>query len=457
MKFGTDGIRGVAGKDLTPDIALRLGFAAAKALVENDSERQNSTFIIGKDPRLSSDMLESALASGIVLSGANVVRTGVIPTPAVPFNLKKGDFAGGFMITASHNPIEDNGIKVFASDGLKISAKEERAIEAGLKRRQADLDGISPRFGRSTRDVRLRNKYAAFLKRMLNTCKKNSRSKRHEKDIKLIFDCAYGATSDLCRSVFSGFNANVQFVNAEFDGAMINHKCGATDLSRISEEVKLNGADIGFAFDGDGDRVLIVDSIGNEIDGDRIMGSLALNSAKYYKSGGIVATVMSNLGLEEFLAKNDLVLHRVQVGDKNVMDGLLKHGLLLGGEQSGHIVMLDKSNAGDGLQTAVAVVEMLLSTGKSIAELSADIPRYPQYLVNVRVSRKVGWDKDKAVKNGISRINARYGKSSRLLIRPSGTEPVIRVMAESRNKRTARRLVEEASKVIELWDSRNCG
>ena len=456
MKFGTDGIRGVAGIELTPEVAMRLGFHAAR-LLSKGTRGERAKFAIGKDPRMSSDMLEAALCSGVMLAGANPALLGVVSTPAVPFALRENGFAGGFMITASHNPIEDNGIKVFGGDGLKLSEQLESKIEIGLSAKLDYTDSQSPFYGRTLKDSTSRRKYVKFLRDALRRAGWNSRANAKGNRLKIVFDCAYGATSELCREVFSGFDADFSFINAEFDGKRINLKCGATDLSSLKRNVKKSGANFGVAFDGDGDRALIVDSAGREVDGDRILGIMAVNVPRYKKSGCVVATVMSNFGLEEFLSRNGLNLMRVPVGDKYVLQKLIETGLLLGGEQSGHIVMLDKAHAGDGLLTAAAIIGIVQSTGKSIEELSDGIRKYPQILTNVRVESKSGWDTDAMVKKSLAAIDSKMKERGRLLVRPSGTEPVIRVMVESPSRSIAKIAVDEASSVIRAWDARRHG
>ncbi len=453
MKFGTDGLRGIAGAVLTPDIVLKLGFYASVLQIPEFEVRSKAQFVVGKDPRLSSDMLEAALCSGIMLSGANVVLAGIVSTPVLPFVLKGGGYAGGFMITASHNPIEDNGIKVFDNQGFKLKENLEKKIEHRLNTRIHNLENIMPRFGCSIQNKILCRAYVNFVKKLTITNQCNMRSiSKHP--LKVVFDCAYGATSRLCKQIFTDVIDAPSFINAEFDGSKINCDCGATYLSPLANEVVKLGADMGFAFDGDGDRVLVVDSDGNEIDGDKILGILAVNSPVYAKSREVVATVMSNLGLEEYLSAHNIKLHREDVGDKYVMKGLLQRRLLLGGEQSGHIVMLDKSNAGDGLLTAASIIALVVKTGKSISELTSEIKKHPQILENVRVFKKEGWDKDEVVRSRISVLTKKCTSSSRLLVRPSGTESLIRVMAESRDPNKAQMLVKEAVKVIQDWNKR---
>lgn len=451
MKFGTDGIRGVAGIELTPEIALKLGYHSARLLSKGS---RDASFVIGKDPRLSSDMLEAALCSGIMLAGANSVRLGVVTTPAVPFALRFNGYAGGFMITASHNPIQDNGIKVFGADGLKLPESLEIQLEKSIEAKLDYLGTPAPNYGRSSRDTLSRANYVKFLTDTLRKAGLNGNAKVSGKKLKVVFDCANGSTAELCKEVFSGFPGEFRFINAVFDGSKINHKCGATDLAVLKREVKRFGANYGVAFDGDGDRALLVDSSGKEVDGDKIMGLLAVNIAKYRKTKCVVATVMSNFGLEEFLASHGIRLDRVPVGDKYVLQGLLERGLLLGGEQSGHIVMLDRAQAGDGLLTAAVVTGVACSTGKSIEELTSGIKKYPQILTNIQVQTKSGWERDKKVADVLSRINEQLSAQGRLLIRPSGTEPLIRVMVESKSRSLAKSAVEEASLAIRDWSER---
>ncbi len=451
MKFGTDGIRGVAGVELTPEVAMKLGFHAARLL---SGGKQRAKFVVGKDPRLSSDMLEAALCSGVTLAGSNAIRLGVVTTPAVPFVIRSDGFAGGFMITASHNPIQDNGIKVFGPDGYKLAENLERPIEKGIAGK-LDYSGTpAPHFGKSNFDAASVAEYVKFLRDTLKSAGLTAKYAAKNKTPKIVFDCAHGAASELCREVFGGFPGDFIFINAEFDGSKINDKCGATDLASLKRAVKKSGADFGVAFDGDGDRALIVDSGGKEIDGDKILGLLAANVPEYRNSGAVVATVMSNFGLEEFLCSLGIKLVRMPVGDKYVLQGLLDNGAILGGEQSGHIVMLDRAHAGDGILTAAAVTGVVCSSGKTIEELTKGVKKYPQFLTNVKVTSKAGWDRDKLVAKSLVEIGGWLNSNGRLLVRPSGTEPLIRVMAESKSKEMAKSAVEMACTAIKEWNMR---
>ncbi|MEP0813856.1 MAG: phosphoglucosamine mutase [bacterium] len=454
IRFGTDGLRGVAGVELTAEIALSLGFHAARALAKCANNASSLSFLVGKDPRLSSDMLEAALSAGITMSGASVLRCGVVPTPAVPWLLAGNGIAGGFMITASHNPIQDNGIKIFGPDGRKLPESAEREIEKGIASGLRD-SSTAPYFGRSIEAKNLADKYTRFVRSALPNAKRAASAGIFGRPLKFVFDCAYGATGKVCKSVFGGFPGDHVFLNAEFDGTRINQNCGSMNLGPLSKAVRKHSADIGFAFDGDGDRVLVVDSSGKEINGDRLIGALAVHERKYRNSGAVVVTVMSNLGLEEFLANHNIEMHRVPVGDKNVMDQLVERGLLLGGEQSGHLILLDKSCSGDGLLAAASIVKLVYSTGKTISELTSDIPVYPQYLENLRVLTKDGWDADKKVSASLSALSADYSGKVRLLVRPSGTEPLIRVMTESKSAALAKKVLKAACAAIMEWDAQN--
>jgi len=428
--FGTDGVRGVANRELTPELAFYIGCGLVRFVLPGQSK---PGVIIGMDTRRSGFMLEAALTAGVLSAGGDVYAGGVIPTPAVAYLTKKYGLCAGVVISASHNPFLDNGIKIFDGNGYKMNEENERAIEqlalsSGSEGYKAERPvggriGIRYDAGYALRD------YVVHMKSVAGANKLN--------DFNIVIDCANGAMHLAAPALFGELGANV-FVYADRpNGENINLRCGSTHIENITARVLEHGSDAGFAFDGDGDRCLAVDEKGNVVDGDRILSILAL----HYKSKGtlrnntVVSTVMSNMGFEVMCRKNGLDLVKTDVGDKHVLKEMLENGFMLGGEQSGHIINLDYNASGDGLCTALQLMLVMLETGKKMSELTASMEKFPQVLRNVRVSneRKNGYLTSTDITGAINELEQRLDGEGRVLVRPSGTEPLIRVMLEGRD------------------------
>ena len=416
--FGTDGVRGRANEHVTAELALSLARAAAARLVP-----PGGRVIIGRDTRLSGPMLEGAMAAGFASAGVDVLLAGIIPTPAISFLIKDERADLGAVISASHNEPEDNGIKFFDRKGMKLIIEEEDAIEhvlANLPHRARSVGSISPLQAAGTR-------YAAFLTGTIET-----------EDIDLsgltiIVDCAYGATGVIAPHVLRHFNAHVIEMHCTHDGDRINRECGSTHLQALREAVLTQHADLGIAFDGDGDRVLLISPCGETIDGDRMMGIAALhmNQKGTLDPPIVVATVMSNMGLEHALAQSGIDMLRTPVGDRHVAQTMLIQGAQLGGEQSGHIIFSDHSPTGDGILTAIKLLEISHERGVPLHNLAKAIPLYPQARTDIAVAEPAALVTDPRVISAISKAEERLGTEGRLVVRPSGTQPVVRVLVEA--------------------------
>jgi phosphoglucosamine mutase len=420
--FGTDGIRGLANSlHMTSEVALKVGMAAGK-LFSNGARRHR--VVIGKDTRLSGYMIESALMSGFTAVGMDVFLLGPMPTPAVAMLTRSLRADLGVMISASHNPYHDNGIKFFDPDGYKLSDEVEHRIEEMMDRPSSELLVPADRIGRAKRIESAQERYIEFAKR---TLPRNIRLN----DLRVVIDCANGAGYQVAPNALWELGAEVIKIGVEPDGRNINLKCGSTAPEALCEKVRELRADIGIALDGDADRVVIVDEKGCIVDGDQIMAMIAESWHRRGKltAGGIVATVMSNLGLEHYLKDLGLSLARTAVGDRHVVDHMRKHGYNLGGEQSGHIVLSDFTTTGDGLVAALQVLSVVISTGKPVSEVCKRFDPLPQLLRNVTYTEGKPLEQD-GVRVAIDNGRKRLGTRGRLVIRPSGTEPVIRVMAE---------------------------
>lgn len=433
--FGTDGIRGVANADLTPELAFRLARAAGAELGGSDA-----TFVLGRDTRLSGPMLEAAMAAGFCSVGVHVGLGGILTTPAVAYLARDLCAACGVVISASHNPVEDNGIKLFGGDGFKLPDAREAAIEALL-----DCDALPRPTGTAMGTIETIphavDRYLAHLA---------SLSTGTLDGMKIVVDCAFGAAVRVAPRLWEMLGADVVILHGEPDGSRINVACGSTDLGPLRQAVLAHGADVGFAHDGDADRVLAVDELGNEVDGDALMGICALyrHRTDGLTGGIVVATVMSNLGLEQRLAQEGIRLERAPVGDRYVLERMMETGATLGGEQSGHLIFLDKATTGDGLVTAIALTNVMRATGRRLSDLLAEIPRFPQVLVNVRVRERNGRLDAPEVSRAVEVAEARLGSHGRILVRPSGTEPLVRVMVEACSHEEARSVAEEVASVI---------
>jgi len=420
--FGTDGIRGLANRHpMTSEVALKVGMAAGK-LFQNGNHRHR--VVIGKDTRLSGYMLEAALMSGFTAVGMDVFLLGPMPTPAVAMLTRSLRADLGVMISASHNRYDDNGIKLFDPDGYKLSDDVEREIERLIEGPSEPLLAAADQIGRATRVDSAQERYIEFAKRTLpKNLKLNG--------LRIVIDCAHGAAYKVAPEALWELGAEVIKIGVNPDGRNINYKCGSTAPDALIEKVREVRADIGIALDGDADRVVIVDEKGHIVDGDQLMAVIAESWHRRGKlsAGGIVATVMSNLGLERYLKSHGLSLARTPVGDRYVVEHMRRHGYNVGGEQSGHIVLSDFTTTGDGLVSSLQVLACVVATGKPVSEVCARFTPLPQVLKNVRYANGKPLE-DNRVRRAIEGAKQRLGEGGRLVIRPSGTEPVIRVMAE---------------------------
>ena len=440
--FGTDGIRGVANETLDCRLAYRVGQAAAISLTKKPGVKPS--VVIGKDTRISSDMLEGALIAGLTASGCNVVRLGVIPTPGVAYLTVKLHADAGVVISASHNPFEHNGIKMFSGEGFKLSDALEEEIESLILR-----EGELPvKTGAALGQV-MDGAFTAeqYLDHLASTVGQLPR-------MRVLIDCANGAASATARKLFSRFALNVDYINDTPNGVNINNHCGSTHIEMLAEKVREGGYALGLAFDGDVDRCLAVDENGGLIDGDQIMAICADTLTKQGKltGSGFVATVMSNIGLHKYCAEHGLRLLCAAVGDRNVLEMMQREGMALGGEQSGHIIFLEHMTTGDGQLAALQLLSILAQSGRRASELASAVTRYPQVLLNVRVG---GNDEKKAIMESpllgeaIRKAEAGLGGNGRVLVRASGTEPLIRVMVEAGSEQTARETAETLVHAVE--------
>lgn len=449
--FGTDGIRGVANTELSPELAFRIGRFGGYVLTRNkNDERERARIVIGQDARASGDMLEAALVSGLLSIGADVIRLGVVPTPGVAYAARALQADAGVMISASHNPLEDNGIKYFGGDGYKLSDELEAEIESFLETDpEADqLFGLAPRpigtgIGtlRSARDDEA-GLYAAHL---LSTIE-------HRFDgLKLVLDCANGAASYIAPRLFRELGAEVVALACQPDGSNINDGCGSTHPEHIQSAVVKHRADLGLAFDGDADRLIAVDEKGRIVDGDDMLFVLAeeLAGKRRLKCNTVVTTVMSNLGLTKTLAERGVQTLPAKVGDRYVMEQMLQGGYTLGGEPSGHIIMHDYSTTGDGLLTALQLVNVMKRKSLPLSRLITGMSKFPQLLVNVRADNKQKLDGSVRIAEAIRSVERRMGESGRVLVRPSGTEPLVRVMIEGADERALQEYAAFLTEVIQ--------
>lgn len=426
--FGTDGVRGVANKDLTADLAFKLGRAGAYVLTK--TEKHEAKILVGMDTRISGDMLESALIAGICSVGAHAISAGIIPTPAVAYLVRKYNLDAGVVISASHNPVEDNGIKFFNGDGYKLSDDLENEIENII---QNDMDSIpSPtgiKIGTKQICEEALNDYIELLK--------GTTTEKFD-GITVAIDCANGASYKAAPIALMELGANVRVIHNEPDGTNINNNCGSTHIQDLIDFVKESKADVGFAFDGDADRCLAVDENGDLIDGDQIIAICGINMKAKNKltNNTIVSTIMSNLGLLMMGQKNDINIEQTKVGDRYVLERMLQKNYNLGGEQSGHVIFLDYNTTGDGIITAIQVLTAIKKSGKKLSELKNVMEVLPQVLVNAKVdnSKKNLYTADEQIKEAIQKLENKFSGEGRVLIRPSGTEPVIRVMIEGKDK-----------------------
>lgn len=433
--FGTDGVRGKVGSfPITPEFVMKLGWAAGRVLAKKQSGR--SKVIIGKDTRISGYMFESALEAGLSAAGVDILLLGPMPTPGVAYLTRTLRAQAGIVISASHNPFYDNGIKFFSADGTKLDDEIELAIEAEIDK---PMDIVAPdALGKAERIVDAAGRYIEF-------CKSTIPSRLSLRGLKLVVDCAHGATYHIAPSVFEELGAEVITIGVKPDGLNINENCGSTSPELMRKAVVENKADLGVALDGDGDRLIMVDHKGDLVDGDELLFVIASSSGIHSdRNTAVVGTVMSNLGLEHALKDMGVELHRAKVGDRYVMELLKENKLTLGGESSGHIICLNNTTTGDGTVSALQVMAAVVESGSTLHELKSRMSKYPQTLINVRTETKFDFQESELVKKATADVEARLGDSGRILLRASGTEPVIRVMVEGQDAQ----LVQECAECL---------
>jgi len=440
--FGTDGVRGVANVELTPELAFKLGKSAGYVLTKGMTEQTpRPTFVVGRDTRISGPMLETALISGLTSSGVNVIQLGIVPTPAVAY-ITKQLASGGVMISASHNPYQDNGIKFFNQAGYKLSDEVELEIEHYLER----LDELPVYDGGDIGTIlaykNAANFYVEFLKNSIST---------NLEGLNIVLDCANGAATTVAPTLFESLGATVHVLSASPDGVNINVECGSTHPEELQRKVVELKADLGLAFDGDADRLIAVDETGAVVDGDQILYicAKALRLKGKLANQTVVSTVMSNFGFQKAL--NELGVNSVQtsVGDRYVLEEMMKKGYTLGGEQSGHIIFLDLNTTGDGILSALQLASIVKESSMSITELLSGFEKYPQQLVNVKVKDKKAWESHSAIRNAIKEAESVLADNGRVLVRASGTENLVRVMVEADNSELVNKLVTSIANEIQ--------
>ncbi len=444
--FGTDGIRGTVGQSpIAPEFMLRLGWAAGRVLAHQKDEP--GSVVIGKDTRISGYMFESALQAGLSSAGVNILLLGPMPTPAIAYLTRTLHAQAGIVISASHNPYYDNGIKFFSSEGTKLGDDVELAIEQKLTEPVETVE--SARLGKARRIDDAAGRYIEF-------CKSTIPGMTALEGMNIVVDCAHGATYHVAPSVFSELGAKVTAIGVQPDGLNINEACGSTHPQRLQQTVLETGADVGVALDGDGDRVIMVNACGDIVDGDELLYVIAksrVNTAA--ADSAVVGTLMTNLGLEIALKAMGIELYRAKVGDRYVMELLTSNGCKLGGEGSGHIICLDKTTTGDGIVAALQVLAYMVDTGRGLHELTAGMEKLPQVLINVRTDEPFDYRDSEAVTRAVREVEHELGEAGRVLLRASGTEPVIRVMVEGREAETVRRLAEQLARhVREAYERR---
>ncbi|MBK4348361.1 phosphoglucosamine mutase [Lacisediminihabitans changchengi] len=443
--FGTDGVRGLANDGLTVELALGLAQAAAVVLGKGrmaDGRRASGRrpiAVVARDPRVSGEFISAAVAAGLASSGVDIYDAGVIPTPALAFLVADFDADFGVMISASHNPAPDNGIKFFAVGGTKLPDEVEDRIEAALGERKLAPTGVE--VGRIRRFADAEDRYVVHL---LSTLKNRLDG------IHVVLDCANGAAAGISPEVFTDAGAKVTLIGADPDGYNINDGVGSTHLDNLARAVLAHGADVGIAHDGDADRCLAVDAAGNIVDGDQIMAilALAMKERGELKDDTLVATVMSNLGLKIAMAEHGITLLQTAVGDRYVLETLNDRGLSLGGEQSGHVIMTENATTGDGILTGLQLVAEMARTGKSLAELASVMTVYPQIMINVRGVDHHALKTDQVIATAVIAAEERLGETGRVLLRPSGTEPLVRVMVEAEHQAIADEIAADLAEVV---------
>jgi phosphoglucosamine mutase len=439
--FGTDGVRGRMGEEpITPETVLKLGWAAGKVLGKGMGD--HAKILIGKDTRVSGYLLESALEAGLSAAGVDIRLLGPMPTPGIAYLTRTARARAGIVISASHNPYDDNGIKFFSSEGTKLPDEVEAEIERVM---QEPLRTVPPdRLGKAKRYDDAGGRYIEF-------CKSTFPNRLHLEGLKLVVDCANGAGYYVAPLVFSELGAQVVAIANEPDGFNINRECGSTHPKLLQKTVRETGADLGVALDGDGDRVLLVDANGEVVDGDQLLYIIAMarkNTGRLH--GGVVGTLMTNLGLEKTLAEGGISFRRAAVGDRYVMAMLQQEKWELGGETSGHIICLDKTTTGDGIVAALEAIAVMAQTGKTLAELKAGLPIYPQRMINVRMSKRLDVKASPRIQQAVQAAEAELADRGRVVLRASGTEPVVRVMVEGRDAAQVDNLTRQLADTVRL-------
>ena len=439
--FGTDGIRGRVGEGpINPEFVLKLGWAAGRVL----GRALGSKVLIGKDTRISGYLFESALEAGLVAAGMNTRLLGPMPTPGIAYLTRTLHAQAGIVISASHNPHEDNGIKFFSGDGFKLPDDVESAIEDEIEKPLTTVG--SEQLGKAKRIEDAPGRYIEF-------CKSTIPPLMQLEDIKVVVDCAHGATYHVTPRVLDELGAQVVAIGVSPDGLNINRGVGSTHLSAVQQAVREQRADLGIALDGDGDRVIMVDDAGDEVDGDDLLYVIARSRQRgNMLRGAVVGTQMTNLGLEHALQRAGIALERTQVGDRYILERLRQEGWSLGGEPSGHIICLDRTTTGDGTVSALQVLAEMVRTGRSLRELRADVTKYPQRLVNVRLARGSAREAmaAPAVVAAVAAVERQLGDAGRVLLRASGTEPLVRVMVEGEDAGQVERLAEQIADAVRV-------
>ena len=446
--FGTDGIRRIANTELTPELVYKVAKAGAYVLSKHTDHAP--LILIGRDTRISGTLIESAMVAGFLSYGANVKLLGVLPTPAVAYLTKKLKADASVVISASHNTFEFNGIKYFSNKGTKIPDSLEEEIEEIMDSGKLDeLTAVNDKIGVSEYALELEDEYVYFFRKLFD----DTIEEYNKEDFIVGIDTANGATYKVAEKVFKTLGINYKIINNSPNGININDNCGSTHLDGLKKFVKENKLSLGIAYDGDGDRCLAIDENGEEIDGDKLLAIISNNLRKHQKlsKDTIVATVMSNLGLNKYTRDNGLELLQTKVGDRYVLEEMLKGGFNLGGEQSGHIILLDYNPTGDGILTSLMLIKTILEENKKASELGSLVKKYPQTLVNAKVNsdKKYDYEKDEEIKKAIEELEKEFAGNGRVLIRPSGTEPLVRVMIEGENQDYISEKANEIAKLIE--------
>ena len=436
--FGTDGIRGIAGESLTADLSFKVGKALGKLLTE---KKEHPKVIIGRDTRISCDMIEQALTAGLTSTGVNVMTVGTIPTPAIAYLTKTIETDSGIMISASHNPYQDNGIKIFGPDGFKLTDDQELEIEHLIDNTDKIKNASFEKIGKLYSGNELTQKYVQHIKQSISG---------DLSGIKIALDCANGATTGVAPFIFGDLEADIETIGCKPNGININDNVGSTKIDTIANFVKENNVDVGFAFDGDGDRVLAVDSKGNIVDGDKIMFILAkhLKEQGELKDNMVVSTVMSNIGFYKAIEENGLQSVKTAVGDRYVVEEMRNNDYSLGGEQSGHIILMNYATTGDGILTAVKLTDIIKTSGKSLEELAGEVSIYPQKLVNIKVIDKKSAMEDADILTECEKVETELKGNGRILLRASGTENLIRVMVEASSDELTDKYCEQVAKIV---------